>query len=119
MEISLVDHRFLVFPPSLIAGAAIWLARAMLQRGPWDDNLIHFSGYTEKALMPCAKLMFDYLGKTVRHDAFFKKYASKKFIKASLYCREWVKKRDRLPIALCKPDPSEDEKWDVESDVDY
>jgi len=35
MEISLVDHRFLPYPPSLIAAAGLYLARKMLCRGEW------------------------------------------------------------------------------------
>jgi G2/mitotic-specific cyclin 2 len=35
MEISLVDHQFLVFTPSLVAASGIYLARKMLDRGPW------------------------------------------------------------------------------------
>jgi hypothetical protein len=35
MEIALVDHRFLEFKPSMVAGAALFLARKMLDRGEW------------------------------------------------------------------------------------
>ncbi|BFZ58467.1 G2/mitotic-specific cyclin [Savitreella phatthalungensis] len=93
LEISLVDHRFLPFPPSLLSAAGMYLARYMLDRGGWDANLQHYSGgYAETQLVGCVKLMIDYLLQPVRHDAFFKKYAARKFIKASLYVREWVKK---------------------------
>lgn len=36
--------------------------------------------------------MIDYLARPVVHEAFFKKYASKKFLKASLLTRQWAKK---------------------------
>ena len=96
LEISLVDHHFLCFPPSALAAAGMYLARTMLDRGGWDANLIHFSGYTEGELVACVLLMLDYLQKPVQHEAFFKKYASRKFIKSSLYVREWVKKPENL-----------------------
>lgn len=90
MEISLLDHRFLPYPPSLIAAAGTYLARKMLDRGSWDDNLVHYSSYQEHEIAPCAQLMLDYLMKPVKHESFFKKYASKKFMKASILVREWI-----------------------------
>lgn len=36
--------------------------------------------------------MIDYLARPVIHEAFYKKYASKKFLKASLLTRQWAKK---------------------------
>lgn len=36
--------------------------------------------------------MVDYLARPVIHEAFFKKYASKKFLKASILTRQWAKK---------------------------
>ena len=35
IEISLVDDRFLKYPPSIVAAASMYLARKMLDRGPW------------------------------------------------------------------------------------
>lgn len=35
MEISLLDHRFLEYLPSHVSAAAMYLARMILQRGPW------------------------------------------------------------------------------------
>lgn len=92
MEISLLDHRFLEYLPSHVGAAAMYMARMMLDRGPWDENLIHYSDYTEEQVLPVFRLMIDYLIRPVKHQAFFKKYASKKFMKASLHAREWAKK---------------------------
>ena len=39
MEMTCVERQFLAFPPSIIAGAAAWLARKMLDRGPWVGPL--------------------------------------------------------------------------------
>lgn len=35
--------------------------------------------------------MIDYLQAPVAHEALFKKYASKKFLKASIMARKWAK----------------------------
>ncbi|OLL26700.1 G2/mitotic-specific cyclin cdc13 [Neolecta irregularis DAH-3] len=91
MEISCLDHRFLKYPPSMIAAAGMYLARRTLYRGDWDANLVHYSGYKESEIKPVEALMLDYLGsEPVRHDAFFKKYANKKFMKASIFVRDWL-----------------------------
>lgn len=35
LEISLLDHRFMKYPPSHIAASSMYLARLILDRGPW------------------------------------------------------------------------------------
>jgi hypothetical protein len=54
--------------------------------------LAYYAGYTEEELDPVVQLMVDYLARPVVHEAFFKKYASKKFLKASMLARQWAKK---------------------------
>ena len=81
LEIGCLDHRFLAHPPSQVAAAAMYLARLVLERGPWDATLTHYAGYTEEEIQPVLQLMIDYLSGPVAHEAFFKKYASKKFLK--------------------------------------
>ncbi|KAI9794690.1 MAG: G2/mitotic-specific cyclin [Piccolia ochrophora] len=92
MEISLLDHRFMEYRPSHVAAASMYLSRLILDRGEWHPTIAHYSGYTEKEIEPVFKLMVDYLAKPVAHEAFFKKYASKKFLKASILARQWAKK---------------------------
>ncbi|TAQ88508.1 hypothetical protein B7494_g3136 [Chlorociboria aeruginascens] len=92
MEISLLDHRFMKYLPSHVAAASMYLARAILERGEWDATLTHYAGYNEDKIEPVFKLMVDYLARPVTHEAFFKKYASKKFLKASILTRQWAKK---------------------------
>ncbi|KAK7529057.1 G2/mitotic-specific cyclin CYB1 [Phyllosticta citriasiana] len=93
LEISCLDHRFIAYPPSQISAAAMYLARLVLERGEWDAVLAHYSGYTEEEIQPVLDLMVDYLSApVVVHEAFFKKYASKKFLKASIVLRQWAKK---------------------------
>ncbi|KAG0196480.1 G2/mitotic-specific cyclin [Mortierella sp. GBA30] len=91
MEIPLLDHSFLECPPSMISGAALCLARRMMGHFDWDNNLIHYSGYTLEELMPCMERMIHYLQKPVKVETFiFRKYATKRFMKASIFVREWV-----------------------------
>ncbi|KAF4510497.1 hypothetical protein G6O67_002377 [Ophiocordyceps sinensis] len=95
-EISLLDHRFMAYRPSHSAAAAMYLARLMLDRGEWNPTLEHYAGYTEEEVEPLVELMVDYLARPVVHEAFFKKYANKKFLKASILARQWAKKNAPL-----------------------
>ncbi|KAI5808697.1 cyclin-like protein [Peziza echinospora] len=90
MEISLVDYKLMEYLPSQIAAASMYLSRMILRRGPWDSALIHYSGYTEDDIRPIFLLMFKYIHRPA-HKAFFNKYASKKYAKASILAREWAK----------------------------
>ncbi|KAJ2909476.1 G2/mitotic-specific cyclin [Coemansia aciculifera] len=42
MEICLLDHQMIEFAPSRIATATIYLARKMLESGPWNAGLSHY-----------------------------------------------------------------------------
>ncbi|KAK3394544.1 cyclin-like protein [Podospora didyma] len=95
-EISLLDHRFMAYRPSHIAAAAMYLARLILDRGEWDETIEYYAGYSEEEIEPVFQLMVDYLARPVVHEAFFKKYASKKFLKASILTRQWAKKNADL-----------------------
>ncbi|TPX35356.1 hypothetical protein SmJEL517_g02200 [Synchytrium microbalum] len=90
MEITIVDERFLICPPSEIAAAGLYLARRMLQRGEWDATLIHYSGYTEQQLGNCVNLMVDSLSVPTPLDAVYRKYTSKKLMRASSFARHWM-----------------------------
>lgn len=46
-----------------------------------DETIAYYAGYTEEEIAPVFLLMVDYLARPVVHEAFFKKYASKKFLK--------------------------------------
>jgi hypothetical protein len=46
LEISLLDHRFMQYLPSHVAAAAMFLARAILERGPWVSLHFKKSSYT-------------------------------------------------------------------------
>ncbi|KAF2963246.1 hypothetical protein GQX73_g10323 [Xylaria multiplex] len=96
MEISLLDHRFMAYRPSHVAAAAMYLARLIFDRGDWDETVAYYAGYTEEEVEPVFELMVDYLARPVIHEAFYKKYASKKFLKASLVTRNWAKQNAHI-----------------------
>ncbi|KAL4245508.1 cyclin family protein [Abortiporus biennis] len=108
LEIQCLEWRLIAAPPSLIAAAAIWLARLILGYTEWTPNLAHYSSYPESALIPTANMMLNYILKPIRHQSFFKKYASKRFLKASVFVREWATEKwpessqvslhDELPV---------------------
>ncbi len=55
-------------------------------------NLVHYSMYTEEELKNCENLMLQYLIKPTKHEQLYKKYASKKFMKASIFVGNWIAK---------------------------
>lgn len=94
LEITVVDYRFIGMLPSLCAASAMYIARLILDKDPiWNGNLIHYSGgYRVEDMKECIELIVQYLISPVEHDEFFKKYATRKFMKASIVCRSWAKK---------------------------
>ena len=113
MEISLVDHRLLDHPPSLVAAAAVWLAREVLERGEWTPTLVHYSTYAEPELLGTAEIMLDYCLRPPAHLHFHKKYSSKKFMRASAYVLEWAK--NTFPHAVITQDDVTLGKWTDEN----
>ncbi|KAI9459180.1 cyclin-like protein [Lactarius psammicola] len=108
LEIECVEWRLIAAPPSLLAAASMWLARFVLGKEDWTPNLAHYSSYSESALIPTANLMLNYILKPVRHPSFFKKYAAKKFMKASTYVRSWALERwpENTQVNLAEELPS-------------
>ncbi|KAK0552969.1 G2/mitotic-specific cyclin [Tilletia horrida] len=111
MEISGVDHRLLYAQPSLIAAAAFWAARLVLERGPWTPTFVHYSSYTVAELLSTAEFMLDYVCRPVEHEQFQKKYASKKFMRASSYVRDYMSRH--FPHAIVHPDDAKEQDWNV------
>ncbi|KAJ3276703.1 G2/mitotic-specific cyclin, partial [Borealophlyctis nickersoniae] len=99
MEISLVDFHFLDQPPSMVAAAALWLARRMLTREEWHANMVHYSGYTQEQLLHCAGLMVNYLRST-KSENLYRKYATRRYTKASIFAAEFIERYeiDELPV---------------------
>ncbi|XP_022988827.1 cyclin-A3-1-like [Cucurbita maxima] len=54
-ELSLLDHRFVQFLPSMVAASAIFLSRFTIQpdKHPWCLALQHYSGYRPSELKEC------------------------------------------------------------------
>ncbi|KAH9908681.1 G2/mitotic-specific cyclin-B [Xylariomycetidae sp. FL2044] len=92
MEIGLLDHRLMGYAPSLVTAAGMYMSRLIFDHGEWDETLAFYAGYTEDELIPVFRLMVDYLARPVIHEAFYKKYASRKFSKVSLIARNWARK---------------------------
>jgi len=46
-----------------------------------DETIEYYAGYSEEEIEPVFQLMIDYLARPIVHEAFVKKYASKKFLK--------------------------------------
>lgn len=94
LEITIIDYKFIGILPSLCLAAAMYIARLILGKDPvWNGNLIHYSGgYRVADMKDCVELLVQYLVSPVEHDEFFKKYATRKFMKASIVCRSWAKK---------------------------
>ncbi|KAL6017805.1 G2/mitotic-specific cyclin [Candidozyma auris] len=94
LEISIIDYKFIGMLPSLCSASAMYIARLILGKDPvWNGNLIYYSGgYRVDDLRECVELIVQYLISPVEHDEFFKKYATRKFMKASIVCRSWAKK---------------------------
>lgn len=50
-----------------------------------DETIAYYAGYEEEEVEPVVRLMVDYLARPVIHEAFFKKYAGKKFLKGEFF----------------------------------
>ncbi|QPG73615.1 G2/mitotic-specific cyclin [Brettanomyces nanus] len=104
LEITAVDHKFIGYLPSLCAGAAMYIARKMLGKFDWNGNLIHYSGgYKESDLKEICEMLMDYLISPIIHEEFFKKYASRRFMKVSILARQWAKKVTREEKNIMDP----------------
>ncbi|XP_028279421.1 cyclin-J isoform X2 [Parambassis ranga] len=56
LEVSLQDHVFLCFAPSLVAAACVAASRLILHLSPtWPPRLQNLTGYTWENLVPCAE----------------------------------------------------------------
>ncbi|KAF7373167.1 MFS domain-containing protein [Mycena sanguinolenta] len=56
----------------------------------WTPTLAHYATYTERELLPTAAHMLRYVLKPIVHESFYKKWAGKRNMKASVYMREWA-----------------------------
>ncbi|KAL0087875.1 cyclin-like protein [Phycomyces blakesleeanus] len=91
MEITCVDHRFLNTKPSLIAAAALWLSQKMLSKGIWTPEMSRLAGYQVPEIKPTVELMLDFLSHNSKYEGLFRKWSSKRLMKASIFARDWIK----------------------------
>ncbi|WRT68281.1 uncharacterized protein IL334_005257 [Kwoniella shivajii] len=90
MEVTLLDHRFLRCKPSMIAAIGMYLARKMLG-GDWNEAFVFYSGFTESQLIAGASLLCERLVEPDFETVYvYKKYANKKFLRASTFARDWA-----------------------------
>ncbi|KAJ1970423.1 B-type cyclin, partial [Dimargaris xerosporica] len=90
IEVTIMDQRFLPFTASKVAAAGHFLARRMLNKGPWTEAHVYYSEYTEAMLQDVLKALIDILGNYKSHRAIYDKYSDRKFMKASLFVRQWL-----------------------------
>ncbi|PFH53068.1 hypothetical protein AMATHDRAFT_138498, partial [Amanita thiersii Skay4041] len=101
-EVTLLDHRFLRAKPSLIAAVGMFSARKMLG-GDWNDAFVYHSGYTaEQLTMGHQWLMGKLLETGFTKTYVCKKYANKKFLKASVFAIDFARgnMRQEFPTDL-------------------
>ncbi|RDB25905.1 G2/mitotic-specific cyclin cdc13 [Hypsizygus marmoreus] len=90
-EVTLLDYRFLRVKPSLVAAVGMYCARKMLG-GEWDDSFVFYSDFTEEQLMPGHEQLIEKLTEpNFSRNYVCKKYAHKKFLKASVFAIDWAK----------------------------
>ncbi|UZJ52016.1 hypothetical protein CBS101457_001336 [Exobasidium rhododendri] len=100
MELTLFDHRFLRAKPSLIAATAMYLSKKMLG-GQWNESFVYYSNLIEEQLIPGANLLLEKLIDENFLDCFVcKKYGNRKFLKASIYARDWALRNHQAMGAL-------------------
>ncbi|XP_033957068.1 cyclin-J isoform X1 [Pseudochaenichthys georgianus] len=64
LEVSLQDHQFLCFSPSLVSAACVATSRLILHLSPtWPPRLVSLTGYTWDNLVPCAEKLL------IAHDS--------------------------------------------------
>ncbi|GAA6037487.1 hypothetical protein JCM8097_008212 [Rhodosporidiobolus ruineniae] len=96
MEVTLLDHRFLRAKPSMIAAIGMYLARRMLG-GDWNEAFIFYSSYTEAQLLVPSGFLLESIAAPGFDEKFvYKKYSNKKFLKASIFARNWARQNAAL-----------------------
>ncbi|KAK9679681.1 B-type cyclin [Basidiobolus ranarum] len=87
-EVTLMYETFIQYPSSKIAAASYYLAMGLINKGSWTSSHIHYSGYTEMDLMPCALQLRSRLPHKQNHEAVYIKYNSEKYMNASIFVED-------------------------------
>lgn len=91
LEITIMDHRFVALQPSWLAAGAHYLLRKILNKGPWTELHVFYSGYTEEQLRPLAKICLEIcLDAETHHRAIYEKYQERRYRRLSLFVQEFL-----------------------------
>ncbi|KAG7091936.1 hypothetical protein E1B28_008328 [Marasmius oreades] len=90
LEAASFDGHLVAIPPSLQAAASLWFARLMLHREDWNPNMVHYTTYKEREVVPVANMILNYLLRRNQSENLYRKYASKKYYKCSVFVRKWA-----------------------------
>ncbi|KCV71327.1 hypothetical protein H696_02272 [Fonticula alba] len=104
LEVALMAEQMMPFSPSVQAAASALLSRRMLNRTPhWDAALTYYSRYDEASLRACVNALVGVLRSTTlltapgnpanadRNKAAYKKYASARHLRASLFVEKHIR----------------------------
>ena len=72
--------------------------------------MTHYSGYDQEELTSVVDLVMDNLVKPTKYDAIFKKYSSRKFMKASIFVKDWIEKHSPHSTSENGVDDEEEER---------
>lgn len=90
MEVALLDNRFIRARPSLIAAVGMYASRVMLG-GDWNEDFVYYSGFSESQLETPMDFIIEKLIQPDFDQQFcYKKYSNRKFLKASIFARDWA-----------------------------
>ncbi|KAE9387967.1 hypothetical protein BT96DRAFT_927314 [Gymnopus androsaceus JB14] len=93
LELAAFSPFLVAVPSSIVAAATLWFARMVLGREEWTPNLAHYTSYKEREIIPVAEILLNDLLSSKTIEKLYKKYASKKYMKCSVYVRKWVMAR--------------------------
>lgn len=92
LEITIMDFRFVASQPSWLAAGAHYLLRKILNKGPWTELHVFYSGYTEEQLKPLARIFMDIcLQAETNHKAIYEKYQERRYRRSSLFVQEFLR----------------------------
>ena len=75
-----------------------------------DRNLAHYAGYEESEMQDCVNTMLDNLKRPMKFEALFKKYSSRKFMKASIFVKGWIEENELDVVSENSESEGEDEE---------
>lgn len=91
LEITIMDLRFVASQPSWLAAGAHYLSRRLLNKGPWTEAHVFYSGYTEAQLRPLAEvLLHNCHHAETNHRAIFEKYQERRYRRLSTFVQEYL-----------------------------